>query len=325
MSLEPDINICEVRSFAEKDIDVWLAEELRVNVDFARWFAEKCGAPSDVIVPAERTRVGVMGENHETDVEAIFTLASGAGAGKCALLIENKIRHSIGRDQLSRYARRGLCGEDAGLWASHAVVVFAPQAAISRYANQLDCVEVISFEDAAEFLLSCATDLRSRYRAEFLKRSAVRWPIEAKGSDQYQVMFWNSLFAAVEDRYPNFFDLKRKKLSRDTFIAANCLNSPKYLRVDLKGHKGEVDLAFTGEKNGALIAFLFAEKPAGSEVAFHNQSTVLRIKGLPKFLVSDGVAQISELAMPCFDAAHALLKFWMANRAVIERYYDNVG
>jgi hypothetical protein len=315
--------VCEVRSFAERDIDIWLAEELRVNNSFAQWFAEKCNCPADLIYPAERTRIGVMGENNETDVEALFNRNN--GSGKWALLIENKVQHSISRDQLDRYGQRGLYGQSAGLWDDHSFVVFAPAPILARHATQLGQTTTISIEEAAEFSLSCANDLRSKYRAEFLARSAMRWPIEAQGSDQYQVKFWSSLFAAVESRYPEFFDLKRKKLSRDTFIAANSLNSPKYLRVDLKGSKGEVDIAFTGEKNSDLIAFLYAEKPVGSSVAYNENSVVLRIKGLPKFLVSDGVEKIGELAMPCFDAAHVLLRFWMANRAVFERYYDKVG
>jgi hypothetical protein len=34
---------CDLTWFAERDIDVWLSEELRVNAAFADWFLKKIG------------------------------------------------------------------------------------------------------------------------------------------------------------------------------------------------------------------------------------------------------------------------------------------
>src|SRR3974390_226134 len=100
--------LCEVKSFLERDIDIWLSEELRVNPAFSRWFCQQVGLPADEIEhPAIRTRISVMGENGETDVEALFHLASGR---TIALLIENKIEHSLTSDQVERYFDRGRCG-----------------------------------------------------------------------------------------------------------------------------------------------------------------------------------------------------------------------
>ena len=66
---------CDVIWFAERDIDLWLAEELRVNSAFASWFLEMIGNTCPVSVPASRTRTSVLDEVwRETDVEALFSL-----------------------------------------------------------------------------------------------------------------------------------------------------------------------------------------------------------------------------------------------------------
>lgn len=89
---------CQVRSFLERDIDLWLAEELRVNAGFAAWLVSRAAGPTDIDVPAVRTRVSVMGENGETDVEALF-----GPENRFALLVENKVEHSVSADQIARY------------------------------------------------------------------------------------------------------------------------------------------------------------------------------------------------------------------------------
>jgi hypothetical protein len=67
---------CDIGWFAEQDIDIWLAEELRVNGPFANWFLAKVGKTADISVPAYRTRVSILdGGGRETDVEALFRLS----------------------------------------------------------------------------------------------------------------------------------------------------------------------------------------------------------------------------------------------------------
>jgi hypothetical protein len=90
-----------------------------------------------------------MSENGETDVEAIFETVSGE---KIALLIENKVRHSISADQLQRYFRRGDHGIRRGLWNSYEVIVFAPAMRLAQYKSALGETMALSFEDAADFL-----------------------------------------------------------------------------------------------------------------------------------------------------------------------------
>jgi hypothetical protein len=106
---------CDIHWFAERDIDVWLAEELRFNAGFARWFLDKLGLPSTTSVPAYRTRVSVVeGTPRETDVEALFRTSDGETV---AVLIEDKIKAGFQREQMEDYVKRGVRGKERGYWS----------------------------------------------------------------------------------------------------------------------------------------------------------------------------------------------------------------
>ena len=248
------VGFCEVRSFAERDIDMWLSEELRVNSEFSRWFCQEANLPSDDIEqPAIRTRVSVMGENGETDVEALFRKKSGRIV---ALLVENKIEHSLSADQLARYYDRGHYGVRYGHWDEFCVVVFAPQSKLEKYSSAIKDNPSLSFERASSFLVSTSSDDRISYRAEFLLQAAAPALLDVQGDDLFRSAFWQHVFSLVEQRFPGFFAIDPSDFPKTTYIAANCKGSPGYFRVDLKGHMGQVDLAFKSINAGKLLAFL---------------------------------------------------------------------
>jgi hypothetical protein len=264
-------------------------------------------------IPSEDT----ASENGETDVEAVFETKSG---GRFAVLIENKVRHSLSADQLRRYFRRGEHGIDRGFWDGYEVMVFAPSIKLQQYKAAIGNTTQLSFEEAAEFLRSRDGDARAVYRADFIARAALEERIEAEGADEFRVAFWNGLYDMVEKEFPGYFALDRRRILKTTFIAANCIDAPKYFRLDLKGHMGEVDLALkSNNKAGALIAFLEEKKPAGSSVAFNKGSIVVRISKLPKFEVADGFTR--EPAVWAFEAAKTLLEFWKSNQPFFDEHY----
>jgi hypothetical protein len=309
--------VCEVRSYMERDADLWLCEELRVNAEFARWFAAQANIGQELQVPAYRVRPSVMAENGETDVEAVFTTSQGL---RVALLIENKIEHSLSADQLKRYRDRGQYGLTYGSWDAFHVVVFAPSSKLAKYAHLLQETPHISFEEAASFLRSLATDLRSAYRAEFIARAASEQKLDADGSDAFRIAFWKRVYAMLDEQYPDFFDLDPAAYPKTTYIAANCRGAPGYFRLDLKGHMGEVDIAFRNTNPGNLVAYLEAKKPTGAGLVFNKRSIALQVKGLPKFFVGEGIDAASK-ALESFQAAHMLLSFWQENRSFFDQHY----
>jgi hypothetical protein len=181
----------------------------------------------------------------------------------------------------------------------------------------------VSFQSASDFLRARACDARAAYRAEFIARAALEERLDAEGADAFRVEFWKSLYEMVDREFPGYFALDRRRVPKTTFIAANCIDAPKYFRLDLKGHMGEVDLALRNSNAaGALLTFLEKRKPEGSIVAFNKGSIVLRIAKLPKFEVADGFNR--ERALKAFEAAKTLIEFWRSNQPFFDEHYLTV-
>lgn len=93
----------------------------------------------------------------------------------------------------------------------------------------------------------------------------------------------------------------------------------RYLRVDFKGHKGEVDLAFKNVPFAALreCTSRFGEVPG--RIVLNGKSSAIQISGLPPFVISDGFEIIETKVQAAYRAAHTLLIFWAENKATFDR------
>jgi predicted dithiol-disulfide oxidoreductase (DUF899 family) len=80
-------SLCHISNFQERDIDLLLAEELRMNNDFATWFTNQVAPDVQVGVPAFRTRISVVEDGSESDVVACFHREDG---GVHRVFIEDK-------------------------------------------------------------------------------------------------------------------------------------------------------------------------------------------------------------------------------------------
>jgi hypothetical protein len=92
----------------------------------------------------------------------------------------------------------------------------------------------------------------------------------------------------------------------------------EYLRVDLKGQRGEVDLAFKGIP---FSKFESVARPLCGERFFlveNGKSSALRIAGLGSFSVTDGTDVIGDRVKIAYEAAKTLLLFWQENRAAFD-------
>lgn len=307
-------NSCDISWFIERDIDIWLSEELRVNPAFARWFAARAGLPEQALFPATRTQPSVVDETGETDVEAIF---GSQGNATFALLVENKITAGFQRDQIARYIRRGEIGVERGKWTEFAVTVFAPR----QYATTglPENVRAISFEDAAEFLRTKGGDLRTVYRADFLERAARGKIFAVEDYDPFRIEWWNAVDDMVRREFGDFFLIARRDFPKSTYINPKCPGMPSYLRVDLKGHLGHVDLSFRNVPLDALASAVADTEGPEFKLIENSKSSAVRIAGLQPFLVGDGLGIIESRVRSAYEAAFKLLGFWKANRDIFDR------
>jgi hypothetical protein len=122
----------------------------------------------------------------------------------------------------------------------------------------------------------------------------------------------------VRREFGNFFVIERQRFPKTVFVNPKCSNMPSYLRLDLKGSQGEVDLAFKNFSKDVLSLLVFSIKPEDLDVVGNKKSAALQIGNLPKFQISDGLEIIQDRVRDSYRAAHKLLSFWRANRILFD-------
>jgi len=113
-------DVCGINKFVERDVDMLLAEELRVNAAFGKWVMDKFGVSADLIFPAAHINVSVVEDGSEADVVATFRTTSNLNH---RLFVENKIDALLMPEQLERYVRRAE-GEKRGQLVSGFSILF---------------------------------------------------------------------------------------------------------------------------------------------------------------------------------------------------------
>jgi len=311
---------CDIEWFAERDIDVWLAEELRLNAGFCRWLLALANAPEAVTVPAIQTRVSVLGDGRETDVEAVFE----AEGRRLGLLIEDKLDADFQPGQMRDYFKRGEAGVRAGRWDAFRIVVFAP--AYKMIADGLSSgAPRVTFEAAADFLeQEAGTDARMMYRADFLRRAAnprtmiVRSPEELAKIQ----LWWSKANGLLRERFGNF--LAPQTPTVDTYVSPRWDGQPSYLRLDIKGRTGEVLLMLKGFDQDAARAILAASGQQGFSLVVKPGWTAPGIAvtgGFARYTIDDDLDDplIAQGMLAAYDGAWRLFRFWQDNRDAFER------
>jgi hypothetical protein len=216
---------CDVNWFDERDIDVWLAEELRINEYFCRWFLGKLGKDQvGLSLLAYRTRVSVMDDaGRETDVEALFRTDGGE---TYAALIEDKIKADFQANQMEDYVDRGERGKRDGKWQDFSVVTFAPQ---FRNFTVPPSVIKLTFDEASTNLSAAATsDPRLIYRANFLKRAAQPNVIAVETENPFVVEWWTAVDEMTNLEFGDFFIIDRRRFPKTTYVNLKCAEMPSY-------------------------------------------------------------------------------------------------
>ncbi|MFZ4748572.1 MAG: PD-(D/E)XK nuclease family protein [Sphingomonas sp.] len=149
----------------ERDIDLLLVEELYASPSFVKWMAQRAGlkgeiASSTVLHSKRRTR-----SRREID---IFVDLQIRGAGRCALLIENKLDASEQPDQAESY--REELHRIADNYPGAAMLMVCPQAYARQhpgFTGKFDAV--VTYEALADYFdrVIKASDGEAAARARF--------------------------------------------------------------------------------------------------------------------------------------------------------------
>lgn len=100
--------------------------------------------------------------------------------------------------------------------------------------------------------------------------------------------WWEAVYAMLEVEMHCFF-VHGTKYRTEVFYAPSTAGQAKYLRVDFKGKKGEVDLAFKNVDVSLLREVLSALPQAPGAVIANGRSSAIRISGLEKFVIGEGM------------------------------------
>lgn len=305
-------DICGINKFVERDVDMLLAEELRVNPAFGKWILGKFDAAADIVFPAAHVNVSVVEDGSEADVIATFRTTSNLSH---RLFIENKIDAILMPEQLERYLRRAEGEQRRQLLSGFSILFFTPSAYLQT--KLPNGVKQISFEEAAQALASQG-DLRSQYRASLLmralpiKRPAAR-DAHVAVTDPFIKEWWDQVYAMLDREFPRFF-IHKTRYPRSVYFAPETPGQGRYLRLDFKGHKGEVDLAFKNISAVALIKQVSNMDGLPGQIVANGRSSAIQMAGLAPFVISDGFEVIQTRVYAAYEAAHTLLTFWQRNR-----------
>ncbi|MBC6438250.1 MAG: hypothetical protein GDA52_08970 [Rhodobacteraceae bacterium] len=305
---------CGITRFEERDIDLLLAEELAVNRAFARWLLSFDPTAPKVTLPAATSNISVHQDGSEADVVADFARIDG---GKHRVFIEDKINAPLMDEQLERYVRRAQGDIRMERYTSASIFLVAP----ANYQVPLpDGVRRITFEQIAAAFPQHLPDARGQWRGDLFLRarpvgSASARDAQVKQDDPYIAEWWNAVYAKLENRHPSYF-VHRTQYPRSTYFAPGRTDQPNSIRVDFKGHRGEVDLAFK-EWTRANLEVKLKDLPPPPGVVIGNPpskqskgSAALRISGMEKVLISDGFDVIDGPMMALYDATRSLLDYW---------------
>lgn len=308
---------CHIHGFQERDVDLLIAEELRVNTAFAEWFLHQAAPHLALKGTAVRTRVSVVEDGSESDVIACFEDGNG---GTHRIFVEDKITAPMMPKQLERYLRRAEAELLRSDVTGFSVVLFAPAA----YSATLpDGVTRISFEDAATALRQFSDDPRSAYRAAFLEdavpiTSVRERDIRIVETDPYIAKWWDKVYLMLDREFPGFFLRPHAQYPRSVYFAPRTFGMPDYLRIDLKGHMGEVDLVFKNLPVKTLTTGLAGLEAPGRPIE-NSKSSALRITGLAPFRIADGYNIIETHVRTAYAAAATLLTFWSKHQDVFDK------
>jgi hypothetical protein len=306
------LDICGINKFVERDVDMLLAEELRVNAAFGKWVMDKFDASAELVFPAAHINVSVAEEGSEADVVATFTTTSNLNH---RLFVENKIDAILMPEQLERYVRRAEGDRRRQLVSGFSILFFTPAAYLET--KLPTGVKQISFEEAARALASQG-DLRSQYRASLLMRALpIRTPAardaHVSATDPYIKEWWDRVYAMLDLEFPGFF-IHKTRYPRSVYFAPATAGQGSYLRLDFKGHKGEVDLAFKNIPFAALAKHVSNLDGLPGQIVANGKSSAIQIAGLAPFIIADGFEVIQTRVFAAYKAAHSLLSFWQRNR-----------
>lgn len=305
----------------ERDIDLVLAEEFAVSLNFSSWFlghTKKFSSRLSKVVDVYVSRTDLTGES---DLVVVFE--SESGESRFALHIEDKIDAPFQPDQAARYRRRAANELARGDYSDYESILCSPQSYWNVHKEDANLFDTfVSYEEIAKFLISDnGDDQRAVYRSNFFATAASHnantW---TRVDDNITNAFWSAAYDLASRRFPEL-EMKELTLTKDstwaTFRPVNMPTKPKWVYVSCKGDQGHMDLTFNGG-----LARVFQPKVAGlleGAMTVHQtgRSAAIRIVVDP-FQVSAPNSEAMLKVEKALAACARLIRFYFEHREALD-------
>ena len=322
----------------ERDIDILLAEEFSVSPKFGEWFLARTrfrdhsGVVTNVFVSKSNA-------DGESDLVIVYTLDQGS---KVAILIEDKVDHTLEPEQARRYRKRADREVQEGSFQDFEVFLCAPRAYTASRATPIvrevadapallddDIFDrFLSYEEIADALTAIEDSPRSRYRAAFIRTAAERrvnlW---VRVQDNATDAFREAIYQLAVNEYP-MLEMKRQPGTKNnnyfTIRPADFRMAARNTRIEIKGPAGTakktscyVDLMFGNTISDQFESSVGTRMPSGMTVLQTGASTAIRIE-TPVFDIQDGIEVALPRARLAMEAAKRLIEFYRNNRDSID-------
>ncbi|WP_211912029.1 hypothetical protein [Tardiphaga alba] len=227
----------------ERDLDLFILEELHSNTNFQIWFAEKVGLAGYAFLNAEHSVYVKINEKWgETDVLSFFK----KGEETVAVLVEDKIAAAFADQQVERYHERGADLVKLGRANRYATALIAPNSYFEKIPKGEDWSSRISIEELRDWF-SSAHSSYARWREQALTDCLDRLSrSKAAGSAVY--LRFSEEFAAFLKEQPDSFSHVPTGDSWGYFISHP--EKPKNVQLIWKTGMNRVDLSLTGPNVG---------------------------------------------------------------------------
>lgn len=305
----------------ERDIDVFLAEELVVSKQFFNWFMFESTKSNTNYSPLDAS-VSVTDSDGESDL--IVRARNDVTDEVHGLFIEDKINAKLMPSQAKRYYTRADTAVTRGEFSSYSVVLCAPASYIDAQFSTSGFRHQISYEAISNHLAHKA-DKRSQYRSHFILRAADIYQNNwIKVDDERTNALWDTVYEIASKKYPTL-EFKEQNLTKNSlWIRLRPSGIPKNIGIDLKGAQGYADLTFDKIPRDFLFQLINNQLEEHMSIVSVGKSSAIRLstRKLRIEPISDEVcADIEDVLIKC----NSLLSFFRSNETVLretQRYIN---
>jgi cellobiose-specific phosphotransferase system component IIB len=204
----------KIGGVCERDLDLFLQEQLLSSPGFCKWFAKETLGLMGVSGVAERVERGATNDLGESDVEATFRQQD---ESLVTVYVENKIKAKFQDEQYERYLKKAKRAKASNQIDDYRIVLFAPQKYLDGNLQGFALPEChkIAYEDAMAYLnkegseVDIQLDHRLMYKSSLLGNAIDLMTLHSSGvPDQ----FWE-LYRDEVKRIAPEFKYEPKKLS----------------------------------------------------------------------------------------------------------------